>query len=167
MSYTTTYSWTKTNAREVASKVSADLGYMRTFYQRPTADEIKQFEDELTLYLAAGYVDYVIIGFKRGSDWVLALRYQARMDGTLADDGAGRIQSIIGKDVTGAVFHNYLVQNSAYTALSHTDRQKFLETLPFQRTGMAEPGTGSGYWETDRSYASGTGGVSRSVLRTY
>lgn len=167
MSFTTTYSWTRSNAREVASKVSADLAFIRRIYGKPTEEWIEKYEAELTEYLAARYIDYVIYGYRRGTDWVLALRYHARADGTLADDGAGRLQSIIGKDTSGADFHSYLVQNSAYSALSDTEREKFLNTLPFRRTGAPEPGTGSGYWETDRSYTSGGGGVTRSVLRSY
>jgi hypothetical protein len=165
MSYTTSYSWTRTNAREVASKVSADLGYMRSFYGQPLPERIKQFEDEITEYLAARYLNYVIYGYKRDGNWVVALRYSARSDGSLANDGAGRLVAIIGKDITGASFYSYLVHNSTYDTLTEADREKFLGSLPFQRGGAAEPGTGSGYWETDRSYASGDGGVSRSVLR--
>lgn len=167
MSYTRTYSWTRTNARELASKVAADLAYFRIFHGKPSEADAGNYEAELTEYLASGYLDYVIYGYRRDGNWVAALRYQARMDGTLADEGAGRLMSIIGSDTTNAVFHSFLVQNSAWSALTEVERQRFRDTLPFQRTTGTEPGTGFDYWDTDRSYSSGGGGVSRSVLKSY
>jgi hypothetical protein len=167
VSYSTTYSWTRTNAREVASKVKADLGYMRIFHGKPSEDFATQLEAELTEVLASGYLKYVIYGFKRDDYWVAALRYEAQMNGTLADQGAGRLTSLIGKDTTNATFYSYLVYNSAWWALSKAEREQFEADLPIQRTTGTEPGTGSGYWESDRSYSSGGGGVARSVLKTY
>jgi hypothetical protein len=166
VSYSTTSSWTRTDAREVASKVKADLGYMRIFHGKPSEEFATKLETELTEVLAAGYLSYVIYGFMRDSTWVVALRYEAQMNGTLADQGAGRLASLVGKDTSNATWHSYLVHNSAWWALSEAERERFEASLPIQRTTGTEPGTGSGYWESDRSYASGGGGVARSVLRS-
>jgi hypothetical protein len=166
MSYTTSHTFTRANARTVATKVSADLGFMRIFYGQPSEAKAQEFEDEITELLALGYLDHVTYGFKKGDAWVLALRYHARLDGTLSDDGAGRLLAILDKDVTGASFYSFLVPSSSWNALSEAERDKVRSAYTLRRGSGSEPGTGSGYWETDRSYASGGGGVSRSILRT-
>ena len=170
MSYSTTSTstFTRSSARHIASKVASDLGYFQILYDQPTDEKIQQYDDELTELLVGGYVDRVTYGFRRDGEWIAAMRYEARLDGTIqSDDVAGKLRSIMGKNVTGAEFSSFLVTNRKWDALTEAEKEAVRARLPFRRTSGTEPTAGSGYWATDRSYASGSGGVSRSVLKSY
>ena len=57
--YTTSSTFTRTNARYLASKVAADLRQMRLFYGRPSDGEIDDYNTELIELLVGGYLDSV------------------------------------------------------------------------------------------------------------
>jgi hypothetical protein len=164
--YTFSETFTRSNARYVASKVAADLRLLQRFYGRPTDAEIDAYTGELVELLLGGYVQRVTYGFKRGSTWVVALRYEARMDGTLeADDRAGRVTP--GIDITGASFYSYLVYSHAWDLLDAAERARIEARLPVQRTGADEPSSSNGTWVQDRSYSAGGSGVQRASFRAW
>jgi hypothetical protein len=75
------------------------------------------------------------------------------------DDRAGKIVPYV--DVTGAVFFNFLTQNSRFLHLSAEHQARFESNLPLQRTGGQPPSDGAGYWMSDRNYFSGGCGLNR------
>ena len=114
--------------------------------------------------LRDGYLGEVTYGYRRNGNWILALRYVARGDGTLdADDRAGRVPR--GVDVSGAEFYSYLTYSRAWDKLSWDERQAIKATLPVTRTPGTSPGATGGYWTTDRTYSSNGTGVARSTFR--
>ncbi|WP_447785316.1 HORMA-1 domain-containing protein [Stenotrophomonas bentonitica] len=162
-----TSTFTVTHARHMAAKVAADLKRMQRFYGAPADDKIADYEAEVVELLKAGYLGTVTYGFKRGDNWIEpTLRYTAKdlagMSGT--DDDPGKMRP--GADVTGASFYNYLTYSAAWLALSPTQQESFNQTLPFQRTGAAEPGV-SGSLVSDRSYSAGGKGLDRFSVRSY
>lgn len=161
--YTRTESFTRSSARYVASKVAADLKLMQRFYQRPTDAEIDDYVTELVELLAGGYLNTVKYGFKRNDGWVLALRYTARLDGTLDDERAGRV--VPGVDISGASWYSYLTYSSRWSSLSTQEQTAVQARLPFQRSGANEPSTVNGYWTEDRSYSTDGGGLRRATFR--
>jgi len=164
--YTISETFTRSNARYVASKVAADLRLLQRFYGRPTDAEIDAYTDELAELLLGGYVQRVTYGFKRGSTWVVALRYEARLDGSLdADDRAGRVTP--GIDITGASFYSYLVHSYAWELLDAAERARIEARLPVQRTSADEPSSSNGSWAQDRSYSAGGNGVRRASFRPW
>lgn len=164
--YTTSETFTRSNARYVASKVAADLRLLQRFYGRPTDAEIDAYVGELVELLLGGYVQRVTYGFKRGSAWAVALRYEARLDGTLdADDRAGRVTP--GISITGASFYSYLVHSYTWDLLDPAEQARIEARLPVQRTGADEPSSGNGSWVQDRSYSAGGSGVRRASLRPW
>jgi hypothetical protein len=168
MTTTHTFSetFTRSNARYVASKVAADLRLLQRFYGRPADIEIDAYTGELVELLLGGYVQRITYGFKRGSSWVVALRYQAHLDGTLnADDRAGRV--IPGIDITGAGFYSYLVYPYTWTLLDSAERARIKARLPVQRTGADEPSSNNGAWVQDRSYSAVGSGVRRASFRAW
>jgi hypothetical protein len=169
MAMTTTYTYsetfTRSNARYVASKVAADLRLVQRFYGRPTDAEIDAYTGELVELLVGGYVERVTYGFRRNGAWVVALRYEARLDGTLdADDRAGKVTP--GLNITGANWYSYLVHSSSWAQLSAAEQARIEAGLPVQRTGADEPSS-NGSWVRDRSYSAGGSGVRRVSLRPW
>ena len=167
MSATSTYSTTFTisQARYVTSKIKTDLKLLQGAYGAPSDDHIDAFGEEAAQLLNGGYLDTVTYGFRRGDEWVVAVRYTAGMHGTLmSDDRAGGIPR--GVDVAGARFHSYLTRSAAWNALSQADRDKIESSLPVNRVGGPEPGTQGGYWSSDRAYSANGTGVARGTFKT-
>ena len=164
-SRTANETFSRTSAREVASKVAADLHRIQLGYGAPSDATIADYEAELVELLAGGYVDRVTYGFQRSGKWIPpTLEYEARLDGTLiTDDRAGKIPR--GCDVSGAHFTSYLRYSYKWTALSQSQKDAVKKSLPFQRTHAVEPGVGAGTWGTDMTYSHNGGGVRRSALR--
>lgn len=103
-SFTASTTFTVTNARHLATKVSADLKRMQRFYGLPSDQQIAEFELELVEYLKAGYLDKITYGFKRDGNWIPpTLRYTAQeLASGAIDDDPGRVTT--GHDTTNARF---------------------------------------------------------------
>lgn len=153
--------FTRTNARHIASKVAADLRQMSTFHDKPSLSSIDDYVEELVVLLVRGWLDTVEYGFRRDGGWILSLRYEVRADGTIADGGAGRVPARA--DLTGTAWYSYLTHTSAYHAAP--DRDTVSGALAIQRSAASEPGHADGYWETGKSYSSGGVGAVRKVWR--
>jgi hypothetical protein len=152
-SFTTTF--TRTHAREIASRVAADLRLMHRYYDgRPSLADIDAYETEFVELLAGGYLFRSEYGFKRDGDRVVSVRYTVR-PGSDEPDRAGSVPATA--DVSAASFFSYLEYSGAFLALSSAEKQAVENTLPLSRTPGAGPGNGSGYWTTDKTY--GAGGV--------
>lgn len=162
---TETRTFTLTHARYVTSKIAADLDLLRVYHGRPSEYQVTQFAEEAALYIAARYLASVEYGFRRNGVTVLALKYEARSDGTLTtDDRPGRVYHEI--DVSNTDWYSYLITNHAFTTLPQSEQNRFEATLPLQRTAMPAPVAGSnGYWEQNRTYSFNGEGVLRRVFR--
>jgi hypothetical protein len=164
---TETTTFTITDARHMASKVSADLKRMQRFYGWPSDVQIADYEQEVVELLKAGYLRTITYGFQRGGNWIEpALRYTARdLAGAAAnDDDPGRVKP--GADISGAIFYNFLTYSSLWLTLTDAQRDAFERRMPFRRTTGNEPGI-SGYLEADRSYSAGGRALDRTSVRNY
>ena len=163
MTTSSTSTFTRTNARYIASKIAADLRQMQLFYDEPSSSDIEAYVDEAVEYLVAGYLKNVEYGFRKAGDWVVSLRYEVRSDGTLTDGAPGGVYAHA--DTAGAHFHSFLRQNSTYSNLSPAAQAEFKAKLPVDRTPGQEPGHVNGYWVTGNTYASGGVGADRKMWR--
>ena len=163
---TQSQTFTITNARYLASKVKTDLTRMRNFYGSPSEASIEKFELELAALLAAGYLSKVTYGFRRNGAFVApSIEYTAeQLAAGWANDRPGGI--MIGANIVGATFYSFLEYNSKWFNLAQSDRMAFEDTLPVQRPTADTPGV-SGYYESDRSYASGGTALSRKSLMAW
>ena len=163
-SYTSTSSYTITNARYLSSKVAADLRQLQRLYGAPSDAMIADYLAELTILLLRRHLQSVEYGFRRNGKWILTLAYSVSADGTLvADSRSGGVYA--SADVSGATFYSYLRYTSSWLNLPQPERDAIKDTIPIKRSEAPEPGAEGGYWvESDRSYASGGVGV---VRRTY
>lgn len=165
MSFTSTHTatFTRTNARYIATKVAADLHRMQHLYGWPTESVIEGIMQELTELLPGGYVKSLEVGFARSNARVVSLFYEVRSDGTLADDNAGGVPR--GVDISGTEYINYLTTSSAWSNLTASEKQALQAKLPYVRVGAAPHSDGWGYWEQDRTYSSNGTGTVRKTFR--
>lgn len=171
MSYSHTLSesrsFTITHARQLASKVAADLMRMHRLYGAPSIERVNQFEQELVAFLHHGYLDTVTYGFKRDGEWIEpSVRYVASEITTQGlDDDPGRVKP--GHNVAGASFSSYLTYSSSWDRLTATEKSSFESALPLQRTGAPEPGVANGFFQNDKTYSAGGISLGRSSIRSF
>jgi len=159
---TATASFTVTHARYLASKIAADLRQMKLFYNQPSDKQIEDYISEVIVLLLGGHLASVTYGFKRGDDWVIALRYTAEQSGILInDDKSGRVTP--GVDVSNAYWYSFLIYSNSYSNLSSLEREKLEAQLPFKRSGADEPKI-SGLWTNDKSYSNGGVSIQRGTF---
>lgn len=162
--YTTSSTFTRTQAKYLASKPAADLRQMQLFYGRPTDTVIDDYVVELIELLAGRYLDYVEYGFRRNGIWVVSLRYQAGWDGSLAvDDRPGRLPTNV--DVANATWYSFLVKNSNWSNLSSAEQQRVLDAIPVKRSTAEASGYANGVWIEDRTYSSNGVSLSRRTFQ--
>lgn len=164
-SFTTSSTFTITDARYVASKMGADLRGLYARYGKPAADEIENYIEEAALSLKAGYLRTVDYGFKQGDEWVLRLRYTAVSGGQLSDASPGRLPAA--SEIAGCSFYSYLVWNDTFTRLPLTEQDAFADTLPVTRTPAVAPAVGSGRYGAAAEYSRHGAGLSRDVYTAF
>ncbi|RYE43520.1 MAG: hypothetical protein EOP48_22885 [Sphingobacteriales bacterium] len=165
MSSSFTQTFTATNAKYLASKVSADLKRIQRFYGFPTDANIALYEQELAEYLKRGFLEKVTYGFRKNGKFIepsLVYTAQDIAGYSATDDDPGKIRP--GADVSGASFGSYLIHNSEYDKMTVTETQAFVNGLPISRTGSPEPGI-DGYLNSDNSYSSGGKSLNRSSVK--
>ncbi|TDC49981.1 hypothetical protein E1212_16270 [Jiangella ureilytica] len=166
MTYAQTQTFSRTEARYLASKVVADLHQCARLYGKPSASSITDYETELVERLVNGYVSEYEFGFKKNDKRVVAWQYAVK-DGDLVggsvDDRPGRVYARA--DISGASYYNYMAYTQKWNALSAEEKTAFLATLPFTRAAGQLPGDGSGYWITDKTYTRGGVAVTRKTFR--
>ncbi|MDH7943461.1 hypothetical protein QGM61_06480 [Pseudohongiella sp. SYSU M77423] len=171
MSFSTTVTesrtFTVTHARYLASKISTDLKRIQRFYPgHITDDRISDFEQEVTEYLKAGYLQSVTYGFQRDGKWVEpTVRYSAQqlLDSEV-DDDPGKIRP--NRNVEGARFASYLIQNDAWGKLTGEQKKAFEEKVVIKRVGAPAPSV-NGYFESDLKYTAGGQSLMRSRVRSF
>lgn len=166
-SLTEVLTFTTTNARHMASKVSADLKRMQRFYGSPNDNKIAEFESELTAFIKAGYLGTVTYGFKRDGKWIEpTVKYEAHdlYGSSGSDDDPGKVRP--GLDISGASFSSYLTYSSSWNQLTYDEQLEFERDLPFKRQGAPEPQI-NGTISRDLTYSSGGRALNRSSVRSY
>mgnify|MGYP003665242635 FL=1 len=162
---TETKTFTLTHANYLASKLATDLKRIQRFYNSPSDYMIESYEKEIAQYLKNGYLKKVTYGFEKDGNWIEpTLIYTASDIETDTNDDPGKVKP--GKDINGASFYSFLEYSDKWYALSESEKEKFNDGLPIQRTTATTPGI-NGYLEVDRMYSSGGKALSRSSVRSY
>lgn len=161
--FTRSQTFTRSDAKYVASKMAADLYRMQRLYGAPSEYQRQCTIAEVIELLSRGYLRDVHIGFKRNGKWVVAIRYEAYNGGLVGDDSAGGVPA--GVNVAGATHYNYLRYSSAFLNLSPSEKERVKAALPWRRTNGQMPADGDGYWTSDRTYSRNGGGTARSSFR--
>ena len=166
MTRTATESFTLTNSKILASKVTTDMRRCQQNYGRPTDSEINNYGTELALMLRDKYVANYEFGYKRDGKRVVSWFYTVK-DGQLSDanDRPGKIVS--GAEIDGASFFNFMSYTSAWWQLSEEQRSAYKETLPINRASGEPPADGSGSWVSDLVYSSGGVVLTRKTFQPF
>jgi len=166
-SNTNSQSFTRTNAKYLASKIATNLKRIQRFYGAPSDAEIAEYELEAIEYLNSGYADKITYGYKRGDNWIeptLIYDVQDLASYASVDDDPGNIRPNM--DVSQASFTSFLHLSKAWLQLSPEEKEKFRKTLPFRRGTGNEPGI-EGYLERDHTYSSGGKSLNRSSVKNF
>lgn len=162
-SYTRSTSFTIVHARQLSSKVAADMHLCALYYGEPPEQKIRDYAEELAQKLNGGYVEEYEFGYKRNDRRVVCWRYVVQDGRFLADGRPGKVVSFA--NVSGAVFYNFLSHSSAWFDLSERERDRFKSAMPVQRSIGTLPSDGDGYWTTDHGYSAADVGLGRRTFR--
>jgi|SRR5665213_460002 hypothetical protein len=161
---TTTTTFTRTHAKQLASKVVTDLYQCSIHYERPSANDLEDYQTELIEMLANGYVAVYEFGFKKSDKRMLSWRYTIGPDGGLhGDSDAGNVYAKAA--LVGATYFNFMSYSQKWWDLTDSQRTTFKKSLPFQRSSGSLPGDGDGYWQVDHGYSAGGVRVERETFR--
>jgi Bacterial HORMA domain family 1 len=165
-SYTSTDSFTLTNAKKLAAKVTADMHQCRRLYGRPSEERIDAYQEELVVLLAGGYVSQYEFGFKTGTDKrILSWRYTVTPAGDLEGGRSGGLCATA--DVADARTFNYLWHSDEWFKLDAAEQARFDAKHSVERSGGDPPTDGSGRWVRNRSYVSGGVAIQREEFQPW
>lgn len=105
-------------------------------------------------------------GFKKDGSWIEpTVRYTASELSSMynTDDDPGKIRT--GANINGAEFTSFLSYSTAYMNLNAEEKQKFKNSLPFQRVAGVQPGI-NGQLTQDKNYHSGGTSLNRSSVKS-
>lgn len=164
--YTQSNTFTVTHAKQISSKIAADLQRFQRFYGEPTNERIKNYELELIQLLQHDVLKDVTYGFKRNDMWTEAtVKYTASSGSLGANDDPGKIRPNL--DIEGASFSSFLTYNSKWDGMSAEEKLAIRSECPFQREGNDMPQLEKGLWSSDHTYSAGGRGMGRSSVKIY
>jgi hypothetical protein len=163
-SYTNTDTFTLTNAKKLAAKVTSDMHQCRQFYERPSEDEILQFQQELIVLLAGKYVSKYEFGFKTNDDKrIVSWLYEVTTAGDIEGGPSGGLHAHA--NISKGKWFNFLTTNVNWSKLSEKDQTAVNAQHKVTRTTGEPPADGSGQWASDRTYVSGGVAITRKEFR--
>lgn len=163
--FTSSTTFTLTNAKYLSSKISADLKRIQRFYGKPSDSLIEKYDLENQVLLNNGYLDKVSYGFKKDGNFIeptLIYKAENLLSDFADDDDPGKIRP--GANIEGALFSSFLAYSSKWYLLSQEERNQFKSKLPLQRTEGNTPGI-NGKVVSDNTYSSGGKSLNRSSIK--
>ena len=166
MTRTVSESFTLTNSKHLASKVTSDMWRCQQLYGQPSQLQINDYGTELALKLRDGFISIYEFGFQVEGNRILSWRYTiVNGDLTTTDDRPGRIAS--GVDISQARFFNQLTFSSKWFGLTEKERGEWEAFYPVKRVTRDGPKDGLGYWQRDLQYSSNGVSLPRETFRPY
>lgn len=166
MTRTTTESFTLVHAKELASKVTADMRRCQQIYGQPPESWINGYGTELALLLNEGYVEEYEFGFLRNGARILSWSYTVNSAGQIvSNDRPGRM--VAGVDISGANFFNRLNKTRKFWNLPKDQRDRVEADMPVQRTISDPPPDGVGRWVYDLNYSAGGVTLGRKIFHPF
>jgi hypothetical protein len=154
MTRTATESFTLVEAKELASKVTADMRRCQQIYGSPLDAWINDYGTELALLLNDGFVENYEFGFLRYGARILSWSYTVGSSGQIAsNDRPGRM--IAGVDISGAEWFNRMNRTPKWWSQPKDQRDKIEARMPFRRSISDSPPDGAGRWVYDLNYTAG------------
>jgi len=166
-SYAQSATFTLAHARQLASKIAADLNACSRLHGEPALSLVEKYNEELVELLRNGYLSQYEFGFQRNYERVLSWSYQVDASGSIStDDRAGKMSAYV--DLSGTTFFNFAWYSAKYHALTSDQQSAFKDSHPINRTSGDPPSDGAGWWSgTEKNYSAGGTGVSRRSFRSF
>jgi len=156
--------FTITDARYLASKISTDMHLFGVYYGSPSESYIRDLAEELAQLMKDGYVSEYEFGFKKNGTRVVCCHYSINDSGVITtDDRPGRVVS--SADVCGSSFYTFLTNSIKWSLIDESEKEKIEKSLPIQRTSGVPPKDGHGHWVSDKTYSSNGTNTSRKTFR--
>lgn len=163
-SYTTTDSFTLTNAKKLAAKVTSDMHQCRRFYAMPSENGILQYQQELIVLLAGKYVSKYEFGFKTNDDKrIVSWLYEVTSAGDMEGGPSGGLHA--SANISKGKWFNFLTTDHNWSSLTEKERTAVNSQHEITRTVGEPPADGSGQWVSDRTYVSGGVAIIRKEFR--
>lgn len=163
-SYTTTETFTLTNAKKLAAKVTADMHQCRRLYSKPSESDVLEFQQELIVILAGKYVSKYEFGFKTSDDKrIVSWLYEVTSAGDLAGGLSGGLHA--NADISKGKWFNFLSRSGDWSKLSDKQQEAVNAQHRINRVVGEPPSDGSGQWVSDRAYVSGGVAIVRKEFR--
>jgi hypothetical protein len=154
MTRTISESFTLVHAKELASKVTADMRRCQQIYGKPLDSWINGYGTELALLLNEGFVEEYEFGFLRNGARILSWSYTVNSAGQMtSNDRPGKL--VAGIDVSGSEWFNRLHKTRKFWSLPQNERELIENELPVRRTISEPPADGVGRWVYDLNYSAG------------
>jgi len=164
--YSTTDSFTLTNAKKLAAKVVADMHQSRRFYGGPSEASIDAYNDELVVMLAGQYVTSYEFGYQTSDEKrVVSWLYHVSAAGDLEGGRSGGLCATA--NISGAKLFNFMTTNARWGDLTDSQRAGVAGNHTVSRVTGAGPSDGAGSWFRDRTYVSGGVAVVRQEFRPW
>ena len=120
-SYTTTDSFTLSNAKKLAAKVTADMHQCHRLYGDPTEADLAAYNEELVVMLAGEYVTSYEFGYQKGESRIVSWYYTVTAAGDLEGGRSGGLYAKA--DISGASWFNFMTTNHSWAGLTEAGRQ--------------------------------------------
>jgi len=163
--YSTSESFTLTNAKKLAAKVTADMHQCRRLYGDPTEADIAAYNEELVVMLAGEYVTSYEFGYQKGDKRIVSWYYTITAAGDLEGGRSGGLYAKA--DTGGASWFNFMTTNYSWAGLSEAGRNAVRAKHGITRLTGDPPSDGSGRWVAARTYVSGGVAVQRKEFRPW
>ena len=163
--YTTTETFTLTNAKKLAAKVTADMHQCRRLYGDPSEASIAKYNEELGVMLAGEYVTSYEFGYQNDDERVVSWYYTVTPAGDLEGGRSGGLYPQA--DISGAEWFNFMTTNGNWSELTEAQRDGVRAKHSVHRTVGDPPSDGSGRWVSDRTYVSGGIAIVRKEFRPW
>ncbi|HTW09943.1 MAG TPA: hypothetical protein VME46_20745 [Acidimicrobiales bacterium] len=164
-SYVTTDSFTLTNAKKLAAKVTADLYQCRRLYGDPSESSVVKYNDELVVMLLGDYVASYEFGYEKGDRRVVSWYYTITPAGDLEGGRSGGLYAQA--EISGARWFNVMTTSSTWSKLTEAQREGVRAKHSIRRAIGDPPSDGSGRWVSDRTYVSGGIAIARKEFRPW
>jgi len=160
--FTTTSTFTFTNAKYLSSKVSADLCICNSYYGEPSLAHIDELNTEIAILLREDLLSTFEYGFEKDTKVVFCCKYTCEDSSLSSDDSPGKIFSRF--NTSECDFYSFMCYTSKWNSLTETERAEIEAQIPIRRVTAPYPNYGFGYWSADKSYTSGNKSLARATF---
>jgi len=162
-SYTSSNTFTVTDAQFLASRIATELTQVQHGYpgEDPTSDMVINYAVEAALLLHHKLLKKAQYGYKRNGEWIFVLEYSADYLGNVTvNSSPGGVP--LGANIAGAQWYTFLARHYD-TGHSQEELDTINASIPVSRTFGVEPSYATGGNNETNSFERSGVGLNRSA----